>query len=504
MVSLPAMTNGYLHLFAAVHFACLSLLCLYGMHRIWLLLGWWQMAGTGSVDVPAPFDAGRAPLVTIQLPLFNERFVAERVIDAAAAIDWPDHALEIQVLDDSTDDTREIVSRRVAYWSARGRLIRVIRRPERTGFKAGALANGLRLARGELLAVFDADFIVPPDFLKRTVGCFRQPDVGMVQTRWSFINADDSWLTRLQAMLLAPHFEIEHRVRCRRGLFFNFNGTAGIWRRETIVSAGGWQAGTVTEDLDLSYRAQLRGWRFVYINDVTVPSELPVTLAAFRSQQQRWAKGSIQTARKILPRLLASRLPAAVKIEGFFHLLANCGWLFGALVTVTLYPTLLARIEIGPYQILWIDVPLFAMSGGVVLFYYLAFALARNPAGYTRLLPILPALSIGLAPALAMAVVSGFIRKGGVFLRTPKFGPALREETGGADGYRQPVLYDLFLNTALFCYCQLPLLFAWQRGTWPAIPFLSLFPIGFVLVLATDVVNLFQSAADGRRKRKSA
>jgi cellulose synthase/poly-beta-1,6-N-acetylglucosamine synthase-like glycosyltransferase len=271
------------------------------MHRIWLLLCWYHErrrknpAGTDQL----PEQRTYFPFITVQLPVYNERFVAARLIDATAGLEWPRENFEIQVLDDSDDDTRQIVDDAARYWNQRGITIHVLRRTERSGFKAGALRYGLTKAKGELIAVFDADFLPNADFLLRSAPYFIDRKTGMVQARWGFLNAEHSWLTAVQSLLLGQHFSIEHFVRFRRGLFFNFNGTAGIWRREAIESAGGWLSDTVTEDLDLSYRAQLKGWRFVYLDDIVVPSELPVTLAAFRTQQQRWAKGSIQTAKKI-------------------------------------------------------------------------------------------------------------------------------------------------------------------------------------------------------------
>ncbi len=488
------------NLWVMLHFAGLFGLCLYGIHRLWLLWCWRKACRPAVFENAALWPESEVPVVTVQLPLYNERFVAARLIDAVAVIDWPADRLEIQVLDDSTDETSDIVDERIAYWGTRGCRIRHIRRSRREGFKAGALAFGIKQASGDLIAIFDADFIPPADFLKKTVGYFTDPAVGMIQARWGFINAEHSWLTRLQQMLLAPHFDIEHRVRSSRSLFFNFNGTAGIWRRSAIEDAGGWVSDTVTEDLDLSYRAQIRGWRFVYVTDPVVPSELPVTLAAFRTQQQRWAKGSIQTARKVLPGLLRSGLPLPVKIEAVMHLLANLGWLLGALVTLTLYPALLSRIRIGPWQVIWIDLPLFLLSGGAILFYYLCYAGFKRDIKLILSLPLLPALSIGLAPALALSVVHGLFTNGGRFIRTPKFGTSRSSRISGlAAVYRQPVFRHLLINTALLLYMQLPLVFAVNRGTWPAVPFLGLFPLGFVLVLAMDFTSLCMATADPRK-----
>ncbi len=468
---------------ATVHFGALGGLALYGLHRFWLLALWSRVRRCPDPSPPPAAPGEELPAVTVQLPLYNERFVAARLLDAAASLDWPGEKLEIQVLDDSTDDTRAIVDERVGYWAARGVDMRVLRRAGRSGYKAGALAWGLARARGEQVAVFDADFLPTPEFLKKTTPHFRAPDVGMVQTRWGFCNAGHSWLTRIQAMLLEPHFSIEHRVRCHYGRFFNFNGTAGIWRKAAIESAGGWQADTVTEDLDLSYRAQLAGWRFVYRDDVVVPSELPVTIAAFRGQQQRWAKGSVQTARKLLPRLCAAPLPLATKIEASFHLLANFGWLLGALTMLTLFPVAAWRTGIGPYQLLRLDLPLFLSANGALFCFYLAYGLTCPGRGRLRRLPLIPLLAVGLAPSLALAVLAGAVRRGGVFERTPKFGTCGRAAVqGGSRHYHPLVGYWAGVQLVLAAYCLLPLGVAIQHSVWAAVPLAALFPAGLVLV----------------------
>ncbi|BCG46451.1 Glycosyltransferase [Citrifermentans bremense] len=477
----------------ALHFCALLGLCLYGAHRLWLL----KCLCFDTHDVappPPPFTTQEGfPRVTVQLPLYNERFVVRRLIDAAASLHWPADRLEIQVLDDSSDDTRSLVDERVLYWRGRGVDIQVLRRAHRAGFKAGALAEGMRHARGEFLALFDADFIPAPDFLQHTVPWFRDGRVGMVQARWGFCNADHSWFTGVQALLLGPHFSIEHRVRYLKGLFFNFNGTAGVWRRSAVEEAGGWQSDTVTEDLDLSYRAQLAGWRFVYREECTVPSELPITVGALRSQQQRWAKGSIQTARKILPRLLASKLPVAVKLEAVAHLTANCYWLLGVVVMLTLYPAVTFRVGIGLHQILRIDLPLFLGTSGAITGYFLYYA-ARSGTLKPGQLCLLPALAIGLAPSISLSVLKGMVSFGGSFERTPKFGVRGRERVPGlAFLYRQRSLPYLVLNVLLFSFSLLPVAFAWERGALGAIPLFLLFPVGFALVLLKDLDELFIS-----------
>jgi len=474
---------------AIVHFSALGALSLYGLHRLWLLAHWWRQRSSAAQPLPSLPD--NLPRVTVQLPVFNERFVARRLVDAVARLDWPADRLEVQVLDDSTDDTSEIVAQRVAHWQGRGILIRHIRRSRRDGFKAGALAEGLKSAAGEFVAIFDADFLPAPDFLTKTIPPFHDPRVGMVQTRWGFCNAEHSWLTGVQALLLGPHFRIEHQVRFRKGLFFNFNGTAGIWRLRAIADAGGWRADTVTEDLDLSYRAQIAGWRFVYLDGYEVPSELPVTLAAFRGQQQRWAKGSVQTARKILPLLLVRKLPFEVKCEALTHLLANICWLLGTLIFLTLYPTIVYRIGVGPRQMVRLDLPLFVATSCAIMSYFFVYAIAHRTGGSFRRFLLVPVVSIGLAPSISLAVLRGLWSRGGFFERTPKFGITGRSLLPRhAFLYRQKGLPYLLLNSLLFLYSLLPLLFAWQRGTWYALPLFLLFPAGFLAVILQEVHEL--------------
>ncbi|MCH8321288.1 MAG: glycosyltransferase, partial [Acidobacteria bacterium] len=293
--------------------------------------------------------------MTVQLPLYNERYVAERAIRALAALEYPKELLEVQVLDDSTDATSDVVARVVRELRNRGVRIHHLRRAVRTGFNAGALAEGLAKASGDLVAIFDADFIPYPDFLRRIVGEFDRADVGMVQARWSHINEDHSLLTKTQALQLDAHFTLEHGVRAAKGLFFNFNGTAGVWRKQAILDSGGWQDDTLTEDLDLSYRAQLAGWRFLFLPHVVCPAELPVDIIAFKNQQHRWTKGALQTAKKILPLLWRSRFPLSVKIEATVHLTSNVGYLLTVIFSVTMLPSLLLRYRLYGTTLDWLE-----------------------------------------------------------------------------------------------------------------------------------------------------
>lgn len=488
------MTTMTINILSAIHFLALAGLACYGLHRLWLVRSWLKERERHRGEGIQPISKGAfQPMVTVQLPLFNEQFVAARLIDAVAALDWPQDRLEIQILDDSNDETRRITANRCVWWRDQGIDIAVLYRHDRQGYKAGALAAGLRRARGELIAVFDADFVPRPDFLQQTVPSFRDDAVGMVQTRWAFLNADHSWLTRLQALLLGPHFGIEHFVRFRRGLFFNFNGTAGIWRRRAIEESGGWQHDTVTEDLDLSYRAQLAGWRFIYLDHVSVPSELPITLAGFRSQQQRWAKGSLQTARKILPTLLKAPLPLTVKLEGMAHLLANLGWILAAIATFTLLPAVIWRDGFS-LKLLLLDTALFFGSTTAILFYLYSYARIRHHGKFTNYLPLLPLLSLGMAPSLAWAVFKGIFQGGGVFERTPKYGLKNRERLKQLSLFRRQHSLRLLLANLLFCGLSfLPLLYIIEVKQWLAAPFLILFPLGFFLVIFQDCQEIYWS-----------
>ena len=350
------------------YFFVLSILAIYGWHRYYLVYLYMKHKGNAPVPPPVLVDL---PRVTVQLPIFNEMYVADRLIDTVCELDYPRELLEIQVLDDSTDETTSIAELAVRRHAARGFDIHYLHRVDRTGYKAGALEAGLQQATGEFIAIFDADFIPSTDFLKRTLPHFStDPKIGMVQARWGHINQDYSLLTKIQSILLDAHFVLEHGARNRSGCFFNFNGTAGIWRRETIASAGGWQHDTLTEDLDLSYRAQLEGWRFVFLPDLVSPAEVPVEMNSFKSQQHRWAKGSIQTCIKLLPRILGSNQPFSVKAEAFFHLSANFNYLLMSLLSILMFPAMYVRFSMGWSEMLLIDVPLFfAATASVANFY---------------------------------------------------------------------------------------------------------------------------------------
>jgi cellulose synthase/poly-beta-1,6-N-acetylglucosamine synthase-like glycosyltransferase len=350
----------------------LGVLAFYGIHRSALL--WTYLRHRRERTAPSVrFLESELPRVTVQLPMFNEMLVAERLIDAAARIDYPRERLEIQVLDDSIDATARVAKARCEALRRAGVDIHYVRRSDRRGYKAGALEEGLRHAKGEFVLVFDADFVPHPSAARDLVHFFADPTVGMVQARWGHLNREHSLLTRCQAMLLDGHFVIEHTARNRSGKFFNFNGTAGMWRRSTIEDAGGWEHDTITEDMDLSYRAQLAGWRFVYLPSVCVPAELPCDMTSFKSQQYRWAKGSVQTARKLLGRIVRAPIAPKVKREAFFHLTNNLAYVFLLVLAALQLPNMVIRRQMENPTLLLLDVPLFwATCGSVGAFYVVA------------------------------------------------------------------------------------------------------------------------------------
>lgn len=500
-----ALASGWLaSAVLALYYAILGVLSLYGVHRMVLVAGY-LATRRGAGDRPGRLgessDAA-LPVVTVQLPLYNEMYVARRLIDAVCALDWPRDKLEIQVLDDSTDETVSIVAAEVERRLGKGFRIRHLHRAVRTGFKAGALAAGAAEAEGDLLAVFDADFVPRPDFLRRTVPVFDDPGVGMVQGRWDHLNRDYSLLTRVQAIFLDGHFVVEHTARHRTGCFFNFNGTAGIWRREAIVAAGGWSHDTLTEDLDLSYRAQLAGWRFVYLPDLTVPSELPVDVNGFKSQQFRWAKGSIQTARKLLGRILRARLPWRVKLEAAIHLTNNASYPLMVALSVLLFPAMAIRRG-GPLTtILAVDLPLFLAATVSVCVFYAVSEAGTGRRGWWRELAHLPALmaiGIGLSVNNARAVVSGLRERGGEFVRTPKYRIERRGEDWTRKRYRAGRSLAVVGEGVLALYLLACLLHAAVTGMWASLPFLYLFFQGYAFVFLLSIAPALRRAPGPRR-----
>src|SRR5580693_2901450 len=404
------------------YFIVLILLAGYGVHRYILVYLYYKHRKNRTTDPTACFDD--LPRVTVQLPIFNEQYVVERLLESICKLKYPREKLDIQVLDDSTDETVEVARGLVERYAALGNPISYHHRTNREGFKAGALSEGLNTAKGEFVAIFDADFVPPEDFLLRTIHHFTEPKVAMVQTRWTHINRNYSFLTEVEAILLDGHFVLEHSGRARSKVFFNFNGTAGVWRRCAIDDAGGWQHDTLTEDTDLSYRAQLRGWKFLYLPDIECASELPVEMNAFKAQQARWAKGLMQTAKKILPRVLRSDEPAHIKAEAVFHLTANISYPFMVILSTLLLPAMIVRFYQGWFQMLFIDLPLFIASSCSISGFYLTSQRVLYPKTWKRsilYMPLVMAVGIGLSVRHAKGVLEAIFGVKSDFARTTKF-----------------------------------------------------------------------------------
>ena len=480
-----------------LYFTILAVLAIYGAYRIKQVIDFWRY----RKFVPQPkgkFAEEDLPHITVQLPLFNEMYVTQRLVKAITEIDYPHEKLQIQVLDDSTDETMKIASETVDIYARQGFDIQYIRRSDRTGFKAGALENGLKYAKGELLAIFDADFVPKPDCLRKLVDFFTDPLVGCAQMRWSHINGNYNLLTRLQTIMLDGHFVVEQTTRNRTGGFFNFNGTAGIWRRDAIAMSGGWQHDTLTEDTDLSFRAQLMGWKFVYLLDEEAPAEIPVEINAFKAQQRRWAKGVMQVGIKLYPRIWRSRLPMRVRLEMFFRLTGNISYPLMIVASFLQFPLLLVRYNQPFYHLMILDLPLlFFSSISVFLFYGTAvWYLDEKRAPRLLHLPLVMALGLGLAFSNARAVLEALFGIKSDFIRTPKYRvEKTHDETWKRKKYKRKRGLLPLLELSFSLYFLLAILYAIRMRMWGTVPFLFLFFFGFGYM---GIMSLVQSAGGGR------
>ncbi len=476
----------------ALYFFVLFLLTLYGAHRYVLTYLFYRYRK--PVKSKRVFSDLELPEVTVQLPIFNERYVLRRLLEAVCSIDYPKDRLEIQILDDSTDETKEIAANLAEEYRQKGFDVVHIHRTNREGYKAGALENGMKVARGKFFAIFDADFIPPKNFLRETIHYFSDPEVGMVQVRWEHINRDYSLLTRAQALFLDGHFAIEHAARFFSGRFFNFNGTAGIWRKECIEDAGGWQHDTITEDLDLSYRAQLKGWKFIYINDLAAPAELPVEMNAFRSQQHRWSKGSIETAIKLLPTLIKSPIPFKTKMEAIYHLTGNISYLLLVMLAILMPSAILIRLKNGWDGTLGIDL-IFLIAGTLPLLLFYSCAQKEINAPWLSRIAYFPfALMLGAGMSLnnCKAVIEALLGYKTEFTRTPKYNIKDKRDNWKSRRYRgMKTLLPLF-ELAIGGYLTYVIIYVISKQAYLALPFLVLFQLGFLYVA---ISSLFQQLA---------
>ena len=473
---------------ATSYLLVVGVLALYGFHRYCIL--YLYLKHRKNVPVPA----GRfeeLPRVTVQLPIFNELYVVERLLNSVSELDYPRHLLQIQVLDDSTDETCDMAESGVKQLREQGFDVEYIHRTDRTGFKAGALENGMDSCRGEFILILDADFVPKPNLLLDTIHFFTNPKVGMVQSRWGHINRDYSMLTRIQAMFLDGHLVLEQTARSRAGRFINFNGTGGLWRRSCIVEAGGWQHDTLTEDLDLSYRAQLAGWKFLFLKDIITPAELPVDMNGFRSQQHRWTKGSIQTCKKILGKVWRSPLPLLVKLEATVHLTSNFAYLLLVFLCVLLHEAPRSgELLAGPWRALLFDVPVFVLASMSAAIFYAVAQRENDPREWLKeiiYLPLLLALGIGMSISNAKAVLEAVFNHESEFTRTPKYGIERKKQRWTGTKYKSIKSVLPFVELGFAIYFTYFMVDAALAGQWFSLPFLALFQGGFSYVAWSSI-----------------
>ncbi len=486
------------------YFTVLIVLSAFGLHRYEMIRGYLKHKKRLTNGPAGHFD--QLPRVTIQLPLYNEKFVVERLLEETLKMRYPRELFQIQVLDDSTDETHPFAESLCARYQAMGHPVEYLHRTNRHGYKAGALQEGLKSATGEFIAVFDADFIPPEDFLERTIHYFSDPKVGVVQTSWTYLNRSYNVLTEVEAMLLDGHFVLEHGARFGGGLFFNFNGTAGILRREMIDDAGGWQHDTLTEDSDLSYRAQLKGWKFVYIPGVECPSELPVEMNGFQVQQSRWSKGLTQVAIKLLPTILKSDLPRRVKMEAIFHLTPNISYPMMIVVSALMLPVMIIRFYMGWMQMVLIDMPLIIASFWSITAFYMLAHRELYPQSWKRgifFVPVLMAAGVALTISNTRAVLEALCGVQTAFARTPKYAIEGSQRIKlHASKYRSRSGWLPYAELAIGTYFLCMMAYAVDTYNFIALPFLAIFVSGYYWAGFASLWQDFQGRLRWHRQRK--
>lgn len=487
----------------AIHFFLLAILSLFGLHRLSMVIRWFRYR---NFEPKAPSTFKELPKVTVQIPLYNERLVAKRIVDTIVLLEYPAERLQIQIVDDSTDDTSALIAERVLHYQNQGINIEHVQRTNRIGFKAGALKEAMDTASGEFIAIFDADFIPRSDTLLKSIDYFTQSDIAMVQLRWEHLNRRSSLLTKTQAIMLDAHFALEQQVRCASDMLFNFNGTAGIWRTTAIIDAGHWSADTLTEDLDLSYRAQLGGWKMQYLNNIECAGELPADMNAFKTQQYRWAKGGVQVMMKMLKTVWKSKIPFTKKIESTFHLSNNLAYLVMMLDTlIFLLPSLYYRAQYDHVNIWWVDVSLLLMSSGghIAYLYFGQIVLGRPKFRALAKVPSLVLLGIQLAINNAKAGIEALMGKESEFVRTPKTGELAKgqqitdddtltknqEKLNKKSHYKPLPPKGALLEFIIAAIYMVVFIWAVTFHYWFILPFVSLLALGFVM----SAINSFYS-----------
>ncbi len=475
------MENMLSVLYQIFYSTILTIVLIFCLHRYYILFMYFK--NKHKTPVPLKFF-DELPHITVQLPVFNEKAVVKRLIESVIKLDYPRELLEIQVLDDSTDETTEMARALVTQYALQGFHIHLIHRTDRSGFKAGALAQGMNICKGEFILVLDADFVVNPDMLRKTIHFFTNPKIGMVQIRWEHINREFSLLTQLQSILLDGHFVIEHTARNRAGLFFNFNGTAGIWRKDAIISAGGWQADTLTEDLDISYRAQLKGWKFIYLKDDVAPAELPIEMNAFKSQQHRWAKGSIQTALKLLPTIWRSAFPLSIKLEATFHLAHNFCSILVLFLLIVMLPSLSHRVHQNWIKMALMDLPIILITMLSFSSFYAASQREIFKNWWTRImyLPLVTGLGTGLLVNNVRATIEAMLGNDSPFIRTPKYGVAKNRTSGIKAFYKGNKNFWALVEVFVGGYFTVLSIVALANQSYVLVPFFIIFQLAFYYV----------------------